>query len=304
MVPAGEIGADLVALMQAQAHRGSDSTGYAMYGTPLTSGYVVRAVAADRAHIDEKIETLQNTVERHGSTVSEDPTWDATEQRHVSLRMQIADLDVATWLGDADLIDGLEIQSVGRSLEIVKDLGDAEEVAAKHHTERFAGSHGIANARMATESRVSPTASHPFWARPFPDIAIVHNGQLTNYYLLKERLERMGYHFLTDNDSELIAIWISDQLSRGLSLAEALEKSVWALDGVFTYLISTADELGMAKDKFAIKPLAAAEIGQSLAIATEEQAVRKVHRDEVDITNYDGPAMFHTWTVPVPVAAS
>ena len=35
-----------------------------------------------------------------------------------------------------------------------------------------------------------PNASHPFWARPFPDVAIVHNGQITDYYTWRERLER------------------------------------------------------------------------------------------------------------------
>ena len=93
------------------------------------------------------------------------------------------------WLAiRADHLPSFEIQSVGRSLEIIKDLGDAYSVADKHGVRDFVGTHGVANARMATESKVSPTASHPFWARPFPDVAIVHNGQLTNYYLLKDRL--------------------------------------------------------------------------------------------------------------------
>lgn len=299
MDPEGQVGADLTALMQALAHRGSDSTGYALYGEPLRSGYIVRAVAHDRSRLDEGLEMFTQVALAHGADLTEDPTWDDTDQMHVSVRLVIGDLDVTEWLADADAIGGLEIQSVGRSLEIIKDVGDAESVAAKHGVDAFVGTHGVANARMATESRVSPTASHPFWARPFPDIAIVHNGQLTNYFLLKERLERNGYTFLTENDSELIAVWLSVQLSSGLTLPEALEKSIFDLDGCFTYLISTADQIGMAKDKFAIKPLAAAEIGVSLAIATEEQAVRMVHPDEVPITNYDGPSLVQTWDVPV-----
>ena len=41
-------GADLVELMQAQRHRGSDSTGFGMYGQRRDRGYVVRVVADDR----------------------------------------------------------------------------------------------------------------------------------------------------------------------------------------------------------------------------------------------------------------
>ena len=293
----GLIGVDLVALMQAQAHRGSDSTGFALYGEPRQNSYVVRGVASDRRALDQTLDGFLQTLRAHDSDLIEDPSWDDTTQRHVSLRMIIGELDVRTWLAEADLQEGLEIQSVGRSLEIVKDLGISQDVSLKHNITDFVGSHGIANARMATESRVSPTASHPFWARPFPDIAIVHNGQLTNYFGLKARLQRQGYTFLTENDSELIAVWISDQLSRGLTLEEALHSSVRALDGVFTYIISTPTQIGMAKDRWAIKPLAVFAHEQEMATATEEQAVRKLYTGEVPISNLDGPGYSTTWDV-------
>ena len=297
----GHVGADLVALMQAQAHRGSDSTGFALYGAPRSDGYICRAVASDRGSLAADLDAFAGVLERHGSSFVEDPTWDETDQQHVSVRMVMSEPahGVALWLTEADALPRLEIQSVGRSLEIIKDLGHAEAVDSKHGVSEFIGSHGVANARMATESRVSPTASHPFWARPFPDVAIVHNGQLTNYFLLKDRLRRHGYRFMTENDSELIAVWISDQLSKGLSLEAALEKSITDLDGVFTYLIATATQVGTAKDKWAIKPLVAVEENQNMAVGTEEQAVRKVYREEVEVRNLDGPSEFTTWQAGV-----
>ncbi len=295
----GTVGADLVAMMEAMVHRGGDSTGFALYGPRREDGYVVRVVGDDRDRLSDDLEAFLDVLRDCGADFLEDPTWDDTDQRHVSVRMVVTPPTVALadWVARADAITGFEIQSIGRSLEIVKDVGTAEEVAAKHGVEAFVGSHGIANARMATESRVSPTASHPFWARPFPDVAIVHNGQLTNYFLLKERLMRKGYRFLTENDSELIAVWISDQMAKGHDLESALEQSLRALDGVFTYLIATADRLGMAKDRWAIKPLAAVEDGPDLAIATEEQAVRKVYPGEVTVRTFDGPDQTSTWAV-------
>ena len=71
--------------------------------------------------------------------------------------------------------------------------------------------------------RDRPNASHPFWARPFSDVAIVHNGQITDYFTWREKLERQGYRFLTGNDSELIAVWVSDQMKAGLSFEQALK---------------------------------------------------------------------------------
>ncbi len=290
--PPGPVGADLVELMQAQRHRGGDSTGFGIYGEPRSQGYVVRVVAADRSRAERQVEEFLAVCRRHGSDFLEDPTSDSLPQTHVSIRLVIDDptSNFSDWLAEADHIPGFEIQSVGRSLEIIKDLGDSYEVADKHNVRDFIGSHGIANARMATESFVSPTASHPFWARPYPDIAIVHNGQLTNFYTLRDRLRRAGYDFKTDNDSEAIAIWLSDQMARGSSVAEALESSKTALDGVFTYILSTPTGVGFAKDKWAIKPLVVVEEpGGTMAIATEEQALRRIYTNEIDVTNHDGP---------------
>ncbi len=299
LCPHGSIGADLVELIQAQRHRGADSTGFGMYGEPRTDSYVVRVVA-DRASLSDHLETFLAIARSHGSDFIGQPTWDDDTTDHVSVRLEITDptSTFEQWLADADHIDGFEIQSVGRSLEIIKDLGDGYTVADKHGVRDFVGSHGLTNARMATESFVSPTASHPFWARPYPDIAIVHNGQLTNYQLLKGRLIRAGYDFKTDNDSELIAIWLSDQMAKGHKIEESLEDSVIKLDGCFTYILATIDSMAFAKDPFAIKPLVAVEEESgTLAVATEEQAVRKIYLDDVEMANYDGPSLTKVWSV-------
>lgn len=293
----GSVGRDLVELMDAQMHRGADSTGFALYGPPRDRGYVVRAVGMDRRTLASDLEDFLHTLRDHGSDFLEDPTWDAAESRHVSVRMVIDELnDLPRWSRDSDrMADRMEIQSLGRSLEVVKDTGGAAEVAAKHGVRDFTGTHGLGHARLATESSVSPTASHPFWARPFPDVAIVHNGQITDYYLWRSRLERRGYRFMTENDSELIAVWISDRMHHGTPKPEALGQSIHEIDGVFTYLIADEGSIGFAKDRWAIKPLVAMGTMPEIAVATEEQAVRRIYREEGDVTNYDGPAMTRTW---------
>ena len=128
-------------------------------------------------------------------------------------------------------------------------------------------------------------------------MAIVHNGQITDYFTWRDRLTRQGYRFLTENDSELIAVWVSDQMKQGLTMEQALRKSITSIDGVFTYLISNPGGIGFAKDKFAMKPIVAIEQGAELAVATEEQAVRRVFADECDVINYDGPSLTGIWGV-------
>ena len=293
----GAVGRDLVELMDAQMHRGADSTGFALYGPPRERGYVVRAVGLDRRALAQDLEEFRHTLRNHGSDFVEDPTWDEAGTRHVSVRMVVDEMaDLTRWSQDADgMAERMEIQSVGRSLEVVKDTGGAAEVADKHRVRDFIGTHGLGHARLATESSVSPTASHPFWARPFPDVAIVHNGQITDYYLWRGRLERRGYRFMTENDSELIAVWISDRMHHGTTKPEALGQSIHEIDGVFTYLIADERSIGFAKDRWAIKPLVAMGTLPELAVATEEQAVRRIYREEGDVTNYDGPGITRTW---------
>ena len=65
---------------------------------------------------------------------------------------------------------------------------------------------------------------------------------------MRRRLEKRGFEFNTDNDSELIAVYLADKLDKGSPLADALETSIQDLDGTFSFLVSTRDEIGYAKD--------------------------------------------------------
>ena len=68
---------------------------------------------------------------------------------------------------------------------------------------------------MATESDVDISGAHPYWAYPFSDVAVVHNGQLTNYFQWRRRLERSGHRFQSECDSEIIAVYIAEKMTRG-----------------------------------------------------------------------------------------
>ena len=295
----GTVGRDLVALMAAQEHRGADSTGFAVYGAPMDQGYVLRGMGFDKARMDSDIETFRATLKEHGADFLSDPQIISDDNRHYCFRMEIGEpRDLGRWVSDTDELSGrIEVQSCGRSLEIVKDIGGAHEVGEKHKVHDMIGTHGLGHARLATESSVLPNASHPFWARPFSDVAIVHNGQITDYYTWRDRLQRQGYRFLTQNDSELIAVWVSDQMKQGLTMEQALKKSITSIDGVFTFMIATTDGIGFAKDRFAMKPLVVIEQLGELAAATEEQAVREVFADECEVINHDGPSLFGIWGV-------
>ena len=199
-----------------------------------------------------------------------------------SLRLIVTD-DAEGKLADVieERVPSARVFSVGRSMEIVKDLGMACDINKRYDLGAFQGSHGIGHTRMATESRVDIAHSHPFWARPFPDISVVHNGQITNYHKLRRRLEQKGHRFATENDSEVIAVYIADRLAAGETLDSALRTSIDDLDGTFAYLISTVDGFGLARDQFATKPLLYAEDDEMVVLASEEISIRALFPDPV-----------------------
>ena len=188
-----------------------------------------------------------------------------------------------------------EVLSLGHSLEIVKDLGDATTVSGSYGLDDYFGSHGIGHVRMATESDVDIANAHPYWAYPFSDVAVVHNGQLTNYHQWRRRLESRGHRFASMCDSEIIAVYLADRMANGDSLEDAMHHSLEDLDGVFTYICVSEDALGMAKDELAAKPLVLYEGDDMVALASEEMAIRAVIDHEIETYDpYESTVM--VWT--------
>ncbi|MGQ9824442.1 MAG: amidophosphoribosyltransferase [Desulfotomaculales bacterium] len=277
----GPVGKDLVNLVYGIRHRGEDSCGVALF---------TGAKASDERHwlLEVRLEAGR---ERAGllETVARVLNERSGRLLNCTQRGTILILEIEYGASVADLcyaLDRVQVQtvSIGKKLHLYKDLGTGDVLDRDYGFSEIEGTHGIGHTRLATESRVSPDRSHPFWAYGFTDVAIVHNGQLTNYYKLKRYFQRLGYQFRTDNDSELIAIYCAHYLKEGFSLFEILERSVTELDGTYTFLVATPDQLGFAKDKLAAKPLVYIDLEDRVVLASEEVALRTVITDmSVDV---------------------
>jgi methylamine---glutamate N-methyltransferase subunit A len=281
-----DIGSETTAMLQSMKHRGPDSTGFALFGQP-SDLVVIRFKLADAN--DKRDFEFRDRLERHrlevesrmnkiGATI--DRVEGETEYAYRAVIRYDGDMKpLADYLED---VPGCEVLSLGHSLEIVKDLGDAEEVAKMYNLKGFQGTHAIGHVRMATESDVDISGAHPYWAYPFPDVAVVHNGQLTNYFQWRRRLERSGHRFQSECDSEIIAVYLAEKLVDGYPLETAMKQSLEDLDGVFTYMVVTEDALGVAKDEMAAKPLVLYESDNLVAMASEEVAIRALIDHEID----------------------
>jgi glutamate synthase domain-containing protein 1 len=283
---AHRIGRDITAMLQSMKHRGPDSTGFALYRAP-TADLVLHVKLADSSDLDD-MDAVADLRRRRRET----------ESRVRAAGAQILGMEnvnpytftaTLNYEGDlkhlADYVESVprvEVLSLGHSLEIVKDLGDANTVGTAYHLEEYFGSHGIGHVRMATESDVDISNAHPYWAYPFSDVAVVHNGQLTNYHQWRRRLEAAGHRFASECDSEIIAVYLAERMSKGDELEDAMHRSLEELDGVFTYICVSEDALGMAKDELAAKPLVLYEGDDMVALASEEIAIRAVLDREIE----------------------
>ncbi len=290
-----DIGSEMTAMLQSIKHRGPDSTGFALYGNGLKDQYVMRFKVAEQEDVKKGFRIHDEMKARKA----------AVDARLTELGVEVASEEQVTeyayrcvfaYGGDlrratdyVEDIEGVEIISLGHALELIKDLGDATRVSTQYELAGFEGTHAIGHTRMATESDVDIRSAHPYWAYPFNDVAVVHNGQLTNYWGMRREMERRGHRFMSNCDSELIAVYLADAIDRGEELEGAMWRSIDELDGVFTYVVATGDRLGMAKDVMAAKPMVLYEGDDFVALASEEVAIRAIFPQEIDTYDpYEG----------------
>ncbi len=290
------IGHDLLRMATCIQHRGADSAGVAVFspgtgdqthlqvamplGAASPDAGTVLAIGAGRlAHVQP---------ERGGFAAAllaertlEAKTLNGTSNGHNAPGAHNA-------LGDAAFIRNLEenlaggtVAAMGRAMRVYKAVGVVEELAAE--MEELRGTHGIAHLRLATESRIDPAHAQPFWGRPYHDIAVTHNGHITNYLKLRRDFEARGFSFASHNDSEIIGVYLGDKMEAGLSFAEALEAAARELDGSFSFIAATAHGLGVARDPLATKPLLYAQTDDTLALASEPQALYRVLGEDIRI---------------------
>lgn len=282
-------GEALIAMLDGCQHRGPDSTGFALYGPTSPGQLRLRFIVGEDAEAATAIGRIKDALLKYDAAVISEESVGTNYRLSVAYAGDIKPFAYA-------MEHAAKVVSIGSSLEIIKDVGSAHDVDDSYNVHDYKGSHGLGHVRLATESEVKPESAHPFWATGFGDIAIVHNGQITNYWKMRRRLQQRGFEFTTDNDSELIAVYLADKLSQGIELREALKTSIDDLDGTFSFLVSTKDEIGYAKDRLAVKPMIMYENDDLVAVASEEVSLNRLFPGQALNTYEPPPGTFNTWS--------
>ncbi|MCX4094414.1 class II glutamine amidotransferase [Nocardia sp. alder85J] len=260
------LGELLTGMLDQMCDRGPDSAGMAVYGDPTWSpaGSATVSLLESPLPATELAEALTARAGVAVTALDLDPTT-----------VVHAPIAAAALLAAVRAVaPGARIIGSGDDVTVLKGMGDPSGLARRFGLPAAAGWQGVAHTRMATESAVTAAGSHPFSVGP--DQCLVHNGSFSNHMSIRHELERHGVVFDSDNDTEVGARYIAEQLARGADLEKALLTLGETFDGFYTLLVSTADSFAVVRDPIACKPAVAAETGRWVAMASEYRALAQL----------------------------
>ena len=279
------MGSLFATMLVCMSDRGRDSAGFAVYGNEPPAGFVKVTVRHSGDGYDWQALSAQ---------LGRRFACEARLQVHanyavIAVRAAAAELRRAL----AELDPALAVMSIGRRIEIFKEIGSPASIVERFAIRELHGSHVIGHTRMATESAVTTDGSHPFSTGM--DLCLVHNGSLSNHNRLRARLQRGGIEIRTENDSEVAAGYLMWRLQQGDSLDAALRAALDDLDGFYTFAIGTSGGFAVLRDPIACKPAVLAETNDYVAMASEFQALAALPGIDAARVWEPKPAQVYTW---------
>ena len=135
------------------------------------------------------------------------------------------------------LVDGDRLAVVKRSGK----LGALEEALTAEGAPR--GTVGMGHTRWATHGAPTDRNAHPH-ADCAGRVAVIHNGIIENFQVLRPRLEKEGHVFASDTDTECVAHLIEERLRDGGGLTQAVRATVGELEGAYSLVVCSLDDPG------------------------------------------------------------
>ncbi|WP_433603422.1 glutamine amidotransferase [Nocardia sp. CA-135953] len=257
------LGELLTGMLDQMCDRGPDSAGMAVYGDPVWSPPGTETVTLLDSPLPavELAELLTANVGVPVTALDLNPT--------VVLNSVAAARDLV--MGVRAIAPAARVIGFGTDLTVLKGIGNPTELAHRFGLPAAQGWQGVAHTRMATESAVTAEGSHPFSVGAGQ--CLVHNGSFSNHMSIKRELQRHGVDFDSENDTEVCARFIAEQLAHGADLDKALALVNEVFDGFYTLLVSTADSFAVVRDAIGCKPAVIAETDRWVAMASEYRAL-------------------------------
>ncbi|MDC0907792.1 glutamine amidotransferase family protein [Candidatus Pelagibacter ubique] len=254
-----DLGKFLSGMLDGMATRGPDSAGFAIY-TKQNKNKFKYSICLNQLTDKEFKKKISKFLKKITLKTFSDHVILETEEKPEKV-LEILD----SKLKEVSLV------GYGKSINIFKQTGNPKDVVRKFKLSSFSGTHAIGHTRMATESAITTQGSHPYSTSE--DECLVHNGSLSNHNNVRRSLKKEGQKFNSENDTEVAAGYISNQISKGENLEETLKNSLKDLDGFYTFIAGTKDGFALLRDEIACKPAVVAETKDYVAVASEFQCM-------------------------------
>lgn len=183
----------------------------------------------------------------------------------------------------------------GADMNCHKDMGLVSEIFSNKTIEELKGFSSIGHVRYSTAGDSSVKNAQPIMGKfKLGNIALAHNGNLTNADIIRELLEESGCIFQTSIDTEVILNLISRGAKKGI--LQSIVDSMQAIKGSFAMVILTENELIGIRDPYGIRPLCLGKVEGGYVLASESCAlnatgaefVRDIEPGEIVVINDEG----------------
>ena len=281
-----ELGRLTATMLHEMRERGPDSAGFAVYDEARGDNSRITLLSEGRERDWQATAAELEAV--LGTSVDVRPTRD-----HAVFETAGDARRARQWI--IDNVDGVDVLSYGRQIELYKSVGDPDLVASRYDLASRTGTHAIAHTRMATESAITTNGSHPFATGS--DTCLVHNGSLSNHNQLRRQLVQSGESFQTENDTEVAAGYVSWRLREGDTIEEALTSGLADLDGFYTFAIGVENGFAILRDPIACKPAVVAETDDWVAMSSEYRAIAQLPDVEHAEVFEPEPTRIYSWSL-------
>ncbi len=176
-----------------------------------------------------------------------------------------------------------------------KGMGLVPDVFNEQQLARLQGNMAIGHVRYSTTGSSMLKNAQPFLvSHGGLALAIAHNGNLTNAHTLRQELEKRGAIFQSTMDSEIFIHLIAHALENGLE--SALTKALSQVQGAYSMVMLTQDQLIGVRDPFGFRPLCLGRLNGAYVLASETcaldlveaQYVRDIEPGEIVFINAQG----------------
>ena len=158
-------------------------------------------------------------------------------------------------------------------INCVKSQGNLDQLQKKLINEELIGNVGIGHTRWATHGVPNESNAHPHFT---DEVAVVHNGIIENYSLLKNQIVEAGINFKSETDTEAIAHLITLYLKSGMGSYEAIRATTEDIKGSYALAIIMRSE---PNKLFAVRK------GSPLAVGSSEKE-NYIGSDGYSLGNY------------------